>query len=330
VRGAGKSTIAGQVYDALAERGDVTPLVVPCQHIDELPASVDRFDHAAGTLIEADGLLSAAVRRVAASGSRPVVLLDTADNLLGHRIGEIVVDPLAKPVRVGASVVLTTRPFHFDAWIKPYEARLAGALRPPISVPPLDREEVRAIVAGYLRRHPSEHVRDAAGFGARVWDLSADRPALRRIVRNPYFLLMLCETFGPEGVVPPEMTTSRLCDRYVQARVYGSRCYPDGHDVLKGKRRLWRLVVGELWRRSDDRIALAIPQSWLDEHVGDRPAFEDLLSEEVLVRSAADPTSVQLNHQFLAEFGMAIHLRDDGVAALHALLNGMREAPGFR
>ncbi|MEV6648765.1 NACHT domain-containing protein [Amycolatopsis sp. NPDC051371] len=328
--GAGKSTIAGQIYDALAERDDVVPLVTPCQHIDELPTSVDQFDQAVGALIDATSSASVAVRELTAAGRRPVLILDTVDNLLEQRTAKIIVDFLVRVMQEGASVVLTTRPFHFNAWIKPHEARFAGALRAPVSVPLLDREEVLTLVAGYLRVHPSEHVPDARAFGERVWDMSNDRLGMQLIVRNPYFLLMLCETFGPAGVVPPEMTTSRLCDQYVQVRVYGSRKYPEGHDVLKGKRQLWQLVAGELWRRSGDRLALAVPQSWLDEQVGDQNALEDLLSEEVLVRSPADPTSVQFNHQFLAEFGMAIHLRDHGVAELHALLDGMLGAPGSR
>jgi hypothetical protein len=328
--GAGKSTIAGQVYDAMVEHGDVTSLVVPCQHIDELPTSVDGFDQVVGELIDAAGPMTAVVQRMVASGRRPVVIFDTVDNLLEQRTGRIVVDLLARLIRAGASVMLTTRPFHFHAWIKPNEARLGGALRTPVSVPLLDREEVLALVSGYLRLHPSAHIADADTFGAHIWGLSADRPAMQLIVRNPYFLLMLCETFTPEGVVPPEMTTSRLCDQYVQVRVYGSRRYPEGHEVLEGKRRLWQLVAGELWRRSGDRLALAVPQSWLDKHADDKDALQDLLSEEVLVRSPTDSTSVQFNHQFLAEFSIAIQLRDHGVKALHALLDGMRDAPGAR
>ncbi|MEU4744371.1 NACHT domain-containing protein, partial [Actinosynnema sp. NPDC023658] len=328
--GAGKSTIAGQVYDALAEHGDVITLVVPCQNIDAIPESVHGFDEAVGALIGTDGPATGLVRRLTASGRRSVVLLDTVDNLLEQQTGPIVVDWLAQLVEEGASVVLTTRPFHFDAWIKPYEARLAGALRPPTSVPHLDREEVLALVFGYVTAHPSDNVPDPAGFAGRVWELSAERSAMQLIVRNPYFLFMLCETFVPAGTVPPDLTTSRLCDRYVKFRVYGSRRYPTGHDVLKGKRRLWQLVAGELWKRSKDRIALVLPQSWLDDNADDQEALRDLLSEEVLVRSPADPTSVQFNHQFLAEFSMAIHLRDHGVDVLYPLLDAMRGAPGSK
>ncbi|UVS78443.1 NACHT domain protein [Actinokineospora sp. UTMC 2448] len=326
--GAGKSTIAGQVYDAIAERDGTAAVVVPCQHIDALPESVDGLDETVGALVEADGPVSVAIRRIRRSGARPVVILDTVDNLLEQRTAGVIVDLLARLVHEGASVVLTTRPFHYHAWVKPFEARLGGAMRAPVSVPHLSREEVVALVSGYLVQHPSEYIVDTDGFGGDIWELSADRPGMQLIVRNPYLLLMLCETYSAEGVVPPEMTMSRLCDQYVRVRVYGSRKYPEGHPVLTAKRRLWQMVAGELWRRSDDRLALVLPQSWLDKHCDDNEALHDLLSEEVLVRSEADRTSVQFNHQFLAEFSVAIYLRDHGVGALHSLLDVMRDAPG--
>jgi hypothetical protein len=328
--GAGKSTIAGQVHDALVEQGALFPLVVPCQNINDIPVSVDGFDETVGELIGAGGSLTDLVRRLTDSGRRPVVLMDTVDNLLEQKSARVVVDLLARLIEAGAPVALTTRPFHYDAWIKPNEARLGGALAAPVAVPHLGREEVIALVSGYVGLHPSHNVSQPAEFAEHTWELAAERSAMQLIVKNPYLLLMLCETYAPGGTVPPDLTTSKLCDRYVDLRVYGSRRYPAGHEVLTAKRRLWQLVAGELWNRSKDRIALALPQSWLDDNTEDPDALQDLLSEEVLVKSPADPTSVQFNHQFLAEFSMAIHLRDHGVDVLHPLLDTMRGAPGAR
>jgi hypothetical protein len=332
--GAGKTVIAGQTYDALSQSLDAAVIVVPCQFLKTAPITFKEFDSAFGELIGADSGLIAVARAALGQQSRPVVvILDTIDNVLNDHTHAGIIELFRQMLDAGASIVFTCRHYDYSIWFRHEQERLglpvaAGIVA--VNVPPLNLEEVRKIINGYLVLHPPDQPLDGDDFAQQVWDISQLRGPMQSIVTNPFFLLMLCETFASSGEVPPDLTTTRLCDTYRRKKIATSRKYRHNNEVSKAKRLLWQDIGAELWRRSADRIVLTLPESWLEGNKKDGPALDDLLSEDVLIRPELDGTAIQFRHQFLAEYSMAISLRDTAPEELDRVLAELREDPNSR
>lgn len=331
--GAGKTVIAGQTYDVLRENASV--IVVPCQIPLGVQTTADELDITIGEqlLHSPDGLVAAA-RECAQASTRPVVLIfDTIDTVLDERTSQGIIGLFRRIVNLGASIIFTCRHYDYSIWFRPTQGQsgpFAPATITPVDVLSLSKTETEEIVSSYFAFHTSNSSETAFQFAESIWSISKDRKPLQRIVTNPLLLVMLCETFADADSIPPDLTTKRLCDAYYKEKIARSRRYGPSHQISVAKNSLWLDIAGELWRRSKKQIVLAVPESWFDKTVLSRQALDDLLSEDVLVRHGVDSTAIQFNHQFLAEYSMAIYLRDKAPAELNSVLHELTDNPNSR
>lgn len=332
--GAGKTVIAGQTYDALKDNTNV--IVIPCQIPVGAPITVDDFDAAFGAqlLLSSNGLV-AGVRELAREADRPVVVIfDTIDAVLDEHTFNGITSLFRLLVDVGAQVIFTCRRYDYDIRFWSIQGRsgvLAPMLVEVVDVPRLNEAEIRRIVRSYLEQHSLDPSTGIEQFAEQIWMLSKEREPLRLIVTNPLLLVMLCETFAHSGNVPVDLTTTRLCRTYHETKIAASRKYNLNVEVSREKRMLWLDIAGELWRRSKELIVLGVPETWLDDNGVSLPALDDLLSEDVLVRrSSLNSGWVQFNHQFLAEYSMAIYLLDKDRPELDRVLDELHVDPNSR
>lgn len=329
--GAGKTVIAGQIYDALLARQIKSAIVIPCQFLNGSPLTADEFDLAFGEMVGAAAGLINITKTLSENSARPVVvIIDTVDNVINLATYRGIIALFRRILQAGASVVFTSRSHEYKNWIEPHCDQFTPEPPAAVKVPSLGKNEAARLVAGFLALHPPEITLDEVGFTEEIWAKAQARVPMQRIVTNPYHLLMLCEVFAPRGGVPPDLTTTRLCTLYVDQKINTSRKYPHDQTVSKAKRRLLYKVAGELWTRSRQHIALKLPQSWFDQNAENDEALQDLLSEEVLIRTSLDSMIVEFNHQSLAEYFIAIYLRDIDTDALVQLLVELKDAPENR
>jgi len=330
--GAGKTVIAGQLFDALAERLDAAVLIVPCEQVLVTPSDPQGFDAIFGELLDSTGGLVASVRALTARHRRVIVLFDTVDCVLDEHTRVAFVALMTQVHDSGAEIVFTCRRHDLNVLLQP--SRRLGALAPvtapPIDVPPLTGDEVIEVTVGYLTAHGLEPEGGRREFAQQVLNLAANRTPLFDIVVNPLLLVMLCQLFAGTGIVPPDLTTTRLCLDYCRERVAASRKYPDDTELAEAKHRLWQSMAGRLWRASGQRLSLTAARTDLLTDAPARRAFDDLCSEGVLVPRSADEGRVGFLHQVIAEYSIAIHLRDNAPEDLAVLLDGLRRDPSAR
>ena len=331
--GAGKTVISGQLYDALVDRDQAAVLVIPCEMLLAVPKTAEEFDNKFGHLIGTDSGLVAAVRVLTGAQSRPVViLLDTLDYLLNETTRVGLVELLGLVHDVGATVIFSCRRHDYDVWLGYNNVglgRLALYAAQPVDVPQLRDNEVVEITKSYLEHHDIRPPMGIDQFASEVLQLAADRVPLKDIVTNPLLLIMLCDTFAETGIVPRDLTTTRLCATYREEKINKSRKHPANTAIAHVKLRIWQRVAGEMWSLSDEHLALSVPEIGLVEDKQSREAYHDLRSEEVLV-TGLDSLRVKFNHQVLAEYSIAMYLRDAAPAELDALLDRLRLNPTMR
>jgi hypothetical protein len=331
--GSGKTVITGQVYDALVNDAEAAVLVIPCEMLLETPRTVDDFDTVFGQLIKAETGLVLASRSLVSVQSQPVVVLfDTIDYLLNtaSRAGFIAL--LEHLHDVGATVVFSCRRHDYNLIFQPEGMRfgkLSLHVLPPVDVRPLVDDEVVEITKSYLEYRDLPLPISADQFAGDVLNLAADHLPLKTIITNPLLLIMVCETFAHTGIVPKDLTTTQLCKAYREQKINKSRKYPGDADFEAKKLRLWQKIAGEMWRLSEEHIALSVPEIGIIEDVQLREAYQDLRSEDVLI-AGLDSLRVRFHHQVLAEYSIAMYLRDSAPAELESLLNSLRIEPNRR
>ncbi|MEW1761234.1 SEFIR domain-containing protein [Streptomyces cyaneofuscatus] len=332
--GIGKSVMSAQIFRALDEQQDVTALLVNCEYVVAAVHDRTDLDRALGALLAPAASGPVPLTAVTAAcadrwGRQVVLVLDTVDYLLNAETAPSVLGLLHTLHAQNVLVVFTCRQHDFDNWLAPGYARLAVPMEDN-GVPPLTKDEVVLVVQGYLERH---HLQDARpDFVARV--LAAhddpDRSALTELIANPLHLLMFCELFAGADSFPPDLSATRLMRRYSREKVTASRRYPRTTVESLTKQRLISSLSHTLWKDSGDTLSLWTPEIALPlEGVGLR-AYQDLLSETVLVqRESLSGEQVGFRHQALTEYFIAMHLhrtrteRDD-------LLEELRERPHDR
>jgi len=331
--GAGKTVVAGQLADAFTGRLGAAVLVVPCDQVLTTPSDMQGFDVAFGNLLRSKIGVVAAVKAIAEHlGRRMIVLFDTIDCVLDEHTRAPLVEFMSRVHDSGADIVLTCRRHDFNVLLQP--DRRLGTLAPhvtrPIDIPPLTRDQVVDVTLGFLTAHDIKPKGGRKPFAQQVFGLAANKTPLVDVVVNPLLLVMLCQLFAETGIVPPDLTTTRLCFTYCRDRVTASRKYPDDVELAEAKHAVWQSMARELWRSSGRRLALDTARTALVSDRGTRRAFDDLCSEGVLVPRSTDEGRVGFLHQVIAEYSIAIHLRDAVPEELAALLDSLRRDPSAR
>ncbi|MBN0048413.1 hypothetical protein JS756_30790 [Streptomyces actuosus] len=331
--GAGKTVVAGQVYDALAAMPGTSVLVIPCEQITLSPREPGELDAEMGRLLGRDGLLGAIGDLTDSPGDRRVVILDTLDSLLDEHTRDPIIRLCEAVLMAGADLVLTCRRHDFNVLLHGARAglgRLGAYVCDPVDVPGLTPEEVRGVVKSYLRRRGITPQGGPESFANQVLELTADRRPLREITFNPLLLVMLCQLFADTRSVPRDLTTTRLCAKYCAERIPQSRKYPGDRALAGAKLALWHKAAGLLWSDSTDRLASNVAESALVGGETSWAAFDDLRSEGVLVPRTLDGLRYGFLHQVITEYSIAIHLRDVRPKELRGLLDGLHQDSSHR
>jgi len=137
--------------------------------------------------------------------------------------------------------------------------------------------------------------------------LSANNKSIEDIVRNPLLLALLCQLFALEGQVPPDLTVSKLYQKYWREKVSYSRgehCYFS--ELASAKEQLCLRMAKRCFENSQRQLCLSLSRHNLEDFGAPiTAAFDDLLSEGVLEYSFKD-AEVTFFHQTLLEYVMAL------------------------
>ncbi|MEM8545787.1 MAG: hypothetical protein AAGF66_17540, partial [Cyanobacteria bacterium P01_H01_bin.119] len=240
---------------------------------------------------------------------RGVLLLDTLD-LVINRDFVIVFGTLVRQlVADGTTVVFTCRDYEYSDFLEPSHQRLPGLAQAieRYAVPNFTTAEIRAAAEAFFRKQDPEHPERGIAFADNVLALSADNRSLRDILENPLLLALLCDLFGQEGNVPPDLTVSKLYQRYWREKVVYSRVDQSHFAPLAlAKERLCLDIARQLFRRSQTRLQESFYQDELSLTAETIPACNDLLSEGVLTQ--LDSGKLHFFHQTLLEYAIAYWL----------------------
>ncbi|MDB4949407.1 MAG: hypothetical protein JWM27_2056 [Gemmatimonadetes bacterium] len=329
--GSGKTTLLGQIFDELAEaplawRGVLLAADVLVGSEDTAETlSLTMGKAATGLLIPLPEVAAALVRERGAG----VLLVDTVDLLLAEPREAAIRAVFDEVVQAGATLVFTCRDWEYDEFLAPARrdgsALMAGLQRR--AVPPFDDGEVRSAAGLFLSSKPGRTEADATDFAARLLKLSADNRPLHEIVHSPLLLALLCELFGAEGTVPPDLTVTGLYDRYWNERVAVDRGNRRSKVSLR-KEELCYVVAGKLFSASGSRLTESLDASALSLRDDTDVRAAHALQSEGIWREAGTSGRIRFFHQTFLEYAIARWLlRDENGTALESLLAGLRE-PG--
>jgi hypothetical protein len=329
--GSGKTTLLGQIFDELAEaplawRGVLLAadvLVGPEDTTETLSLAMGQA--ATGLPIVLPEVAATLVRERGAG----VLLVDTVDLLLAEPREAAIRAVFDAVVEAGATLLFTCRDWEYDEFLAPARrdgsALMAGLQRR--AVPPFDDDEVRSAAGLFLSSRPGPTEADAGEFAERLLNVSADNRPLHEIVHSPLLLALLCELFGAEGTVPPDLTVTGLYDRYWNERVAVDRGNRRSEVSLRKVELCYR-VAGKLFSASGSRLTESLDSGALSLHDDTDLRAAHALQSEGIWREAGTSGRIRFFHQTFLEYAIARWLlRDENRTALEGLLAGLRE-PG--
>lgn len=338
--GYGKSTILGDLYDELIAMGTAWVGLVLCS---TLSLSRDYMAFTSYSMVAAtmaippgmttrptgptstqEALIKSGFGKSLCGDSRPVaevvaeltqangrgvLLIDTLDLVINRdfviSFGEILRELLA----VGVTVVFTCRDREYSDYLEPTREKLLGLSHAiyRYTVPNFSTAEIRQAAAAFFRKLalPGQD----QTFADNILNLSADNRSLQEIIENPLLLALLCELFAAEGNVPPDLTVSKLYQRYWQEKVAYTRLdRSDAQLLALEKERLCLTMAERLFERSQERLYESIYRDELEVSFTEilLDAYNDLLSEGVL--ALLPSTKVHFFHQTLLEYAIAYWL----------------------
>lgn len=336
--GCGKSTLLGELYDELSRRPGTW---VGLARSEDLQVRNDGtgLDEALGLAVTGSPVaMTAAARRLQAGADFGFILIDTLDLILSSSLVPHLRDIVARLTQVsGVALVITCRDHDLDTYLKPLHARLPGLgasqLR-EVPVPPFDSGEVRRAAIAYLRA--SRNLPSAGGaarFAQKVVRLSADSRPISEITHNPLLLSLLCDLFSRDGVVPDDLTVSKLYGTYWTQKVLRGRRSPQDTGerlAAEGAREgVCLLLARTLYEASRERLFESADRERL---VPSRDPVRaavllELQSENIIVPTPGH--RVRFFHQTFEEYAIAVWLAGMAREAERSgLLNGLAKGPG--
>jgi hypothetical protein len=309
--GYGKSTILGDIYDDLTKAGPAWIALVRCNDltIDESRASVVQLSLALGEVASGSAQSIFEMARIlTASRGAGVLLIDTVDLILNEQLIPALRGTLIQLVDSGATVVFTCRDYEYVAFLEPTSQRLAGISESMdrYQVPQFAREEIEAATLGFIQNSQDPGLRERGQLFARsILELSSDNRPLTEIVSNPLLLAMLCDLFGAEGLVPDDLTVSKLYEQYWEERIGKSRKYGPRSAVAMQKRKLCLDIAKAIFQPASEYFHESVYESDLELVTSDvvAAAYEELLSEGVL--KTQPTTRISFFHQTFLEYMIA-------------------------
>ncbi len=303
--GFGKSTVLGEIYDAL--RQDDLPWLALIDSGELSLAAPQDFPLALGRSACGSAV---SIEELAARLSLPgpgVLLIDTLDLVLEPGIVPHLQRALFLLGETSTTVVFTCRDHEYQL-LEPPTGRIPQVADrvDRYTLPVFTEGEITAAAEAFIEKNPwLRGTLKGLAFVEKLKSLSADSRSLRRITSNPLLLAMLCEVFGEEGDLPRDLTVSELYERYWDEKVARSREYGPGSPVVLEKPaiclRIAQRVLEEWHQEVHDWIAE--PDLHLEASVSLANARDELFSEGILKAQSAG--RVRFFHQTFLEYAMA-------------------------
>ncbi len=340
--GYGKSTILGDLYDQLTQAGTPWVGIILCSTVSVasnyfsflsstylaatfLPAGATQIsatppvsyqlsavDGAFGSSLS--GLsqpLTALTQALTETVGRGVLLIDTLDLLLNRDLVPVLNALLRQLLDQGVTVVLTCRDHEYSDYLEPTRERLTGIAQRVnrYTVPDFTTAEIRLAAETFFRKLEPDAPERGQAFADRILSLSADNRSLREIIQNPLLLALLCDLFAQDGNVPPDLTVSKLYQRYWNEKIAYSRVESsDTKQIALQKEAFCLTMANTIFSVSHDKLHESIYRDELNIEFTElvTSAYNDLLSEGVL--ELLPSRKLHFFHQTLLEYAIAYWL----------------------
>ncbi|MBE9141209.1 hypothetical protein IQ254_29095, partial [Nodosilinea sp. LEGE 07088] len=260
---------------------------------------------------------------------RGVLLIDTLDLVINRDFVVAFGALMRQVLAAGTTVAFTCRDHEYNDYLEPVNLRLPGLSQAAdrYAVPNFSTAEIRAAAVAFFRTLAPEQPERGQAFADKVLALSTDNRSLRDILESPLLLALLCDLFGEAGDVPPDLTVSKLYQRYWQEKVAYSRIDQSHYAPLAMEKEAFCLGVAQrLFELSESRLC----ESFYRDDLGLSftpavlAAYNDLLSEGVLTPLGSG--KVHFFHQTLLEYAIAYWLtRQSATAQRHQFFEQLQQ-----
>ncbi|MEO0376144.1 MAG: hypothetical protein AAF329_16290 [Cyanobacteria bacterium P01_A01_bin.17] len=270
------------------------------------------------------------VQELTATQGQGVLLIDTLDLVINRDFVITFGRLLRQVVATGTAIAFTCRDYEYTDYLEPPHQKLPGLAQvlDRYAVPNFTTAEIRAAATAFFRQLAPLEPQRGEAFAENVLALSADNRSLREILENPLLLALLCDLFGREGNVPPDLTVSKLYQRYWREKVVFSRVDQSHFAPLAlAKERVCLQIAEQLFARSPARLQESFYQDELGiDTLEAIAALTDLLSEGVLTQLASG--KLHFFHQTLLEYAIAYWLTRQSAAAARSDFFEQLKNPG--
>jgi hypothetical protein len=338
--GYGKSTILGDIYDQLTQSNKTWVGLILCSSVSVTPTyfsfltatyappSSDRplppsppspgiyqtsaIDAAFGkSLCGSSQSIVEVVTQLIADHGKGVLLIDTLDLIVNRDFITVFNLILRQLLDTGLTIVLTCRDHEYNDCLEPTRERLPGISQriDRHTVPNFTTAEIRAAAEAFFRKLEPDAPDRSKPFADKILSLSADNRSLKDIIQNPLLLALLCDLFAQDGNVPPDLTVSKLYQRYWEEKVAYSRV-DQSHAALLAveKEHLCLTIARRLFERSSDKLCESLYRDEFGVEFTEIivEAYGELLSEGVL--DLLPSHKIHFFHQTLLEYAIAYWL----------------------
>ncbi|HEX8084518.1 MAG TPA: hypothetical protein VF529_09530 [Solirubrobacteraceae bacterium] len=300
--GLGKSSLLWRLQALLANTREVEPLLIKATLLagrGALPPILAPADLAIG------------VQAIAASGTPPVLMLDTVDSLV-DTVGRDGVEDLVTELLTYCPLVLATRPQE--------AGQLRAVAATTVELFPYPADELHRIVVRHMEQFPlPDRYASATSAADDVVAAAANGLPIREVLDNPLALRMLLEV--ARGDISPEMNIAGVYTAYWRERV--ERDARAGGEVTGGD-------LSTTARAAAAALAAAglpdVPEESLRADVvalsGDVAELDQLVDRGILVRSGGGDLGdrvVRFFHQTYLEYAAGRALAAGGAEAIRAV-----------
>jgi len=306
--GYGKSTILGHIYDALSQNKESWVGLILCSQLilGDFPLLI-----ALGlALSQTEKPVTEIAVQLNGACGRGVLLVDTLDLILSPKIVNELVPILRTLMQQGTTVVFTCRDHEYSEFLNRDKLASISEQVDHHRVPEFNSSEIRHAAIQFFTHNLGTTAERGQQFAEAILNLSADSRSLLEIIQNPLLLALLCDLFGREGNVPPDLTISKLYQRYWQEKVVYSRADSSRRSKLAlAKEKFCLTIAQSMFERSTTNLVefFFLDELPIDLTDSNTAAYGDLLSEGVLEEIL--PTNrTHFFHQTLLEYAIAYWL----------------------